>query len=941
MNNNSKVTIHLVSNTHCDKEYLFSGPKTRSIVVRIIDELLKIFKENPEYQYFHLDGQTSPLATYLSIKPEKEEELKQLVKSGKLLIGPWHTLPDMFQISGESIIRNLLYGHQIANDFGKAMKVGYNIFGWGQISQLPQIYKGFDIDGIIFYRGINEVVSPKLEFNWHSPDDSEVLGIRYGEGYRLNFFHFIYLPVVFGRCHWGCQPYNWERSNGILFHLCDEYSKDPNSFLIETKRGFDTTKIPESIGRLLQTFANKSTTSHYLASMGWDIGMPYPELPNLIKKINEHFKDEIVIIQSTLPDYIEKLKSEINYEKLELIKGEMRHENCLKSGGETYPPLLASVLSARIPINLKNTEIEISLEKWAEPISVFAWMCGREYSVTAFDEAWLTLFTNHSHDCIGGTHTDVVYNSIMERYSHVFEIAETESYYAIQHISKLIDTSYINDKESVLIVFNPMSYERTEIVHAHIDTPVEENYTSFTIEDENGESILPQINYDFKTIVHLHQVYDYPLLFDSKRFDFYFEAKDIPPFGYKTFRIKTGKAIRRNKGTQVVGINTMQNEYLRVKINNNGTLNITNLKTGQNYPSLCFFEDRGEIGGPCCSQAAVLDRVINSLGEKAEISLLRDGANITKFQVDISIELPTKVVVSQKIYPFPQHMHPVTPFRRSETTVLCKITNCITLLKGHKRVDVVTAVDNKAEDHRLRIMFPINLDTNHIDAESQFDVVARKIRKVDSSQWHEDAYHTQPHRYFLDVNNGEEGLAIITKGTHEYEFLDYENKTIAVTLLRCLRTGPVSRTDPEEFLSQCKGKHTFSFAIYPHEGNWEKGNVYEETYRKHIPLRVVQMQKKKGILPSQMSFFKTSPVILVLSTIKLSERGNSIIIRFHNPTDNTIEGSLESFIRIEFAREVNLEEIPIADLSVINDEKVKFTVSANKIFTLEIFPNRS
>lgn len=37
---------------------------------------------------FYLDGQCSPLHTYLSARPEKREELKKRIKEGKLLIGP-------------------------------------------------------------------------------------------------------------------------------------------------------------------------------------------------------------------------------------------------------------------------------------------------------------------------------------------------------------------------------------------------------------------------------------------------------------------------------------------------------------------------------------------------------------------------------------------------------------------------------------------------------------------------------------------------------------------------------------------------------------------------------------------------------------------------------------------------------------------------------------
>lgn len=41
---------------------------------------------------------------------------------------------------------------------------------------------------------------------------------------------------------------------------------------------------------------------------------------------------------------------------------------------------------------------------------------------------------------------------------------------------------------------------------------------------------------------------------------------------------------------------TMENEYLRVKINEDSTLNITDKNSGKEYKGLHYFEDVGEFG---------------------------------------------------------------------------------------------------------------------------------------------------------------------------------------------------------------------------------------------------------------------------------------------------------------------------------------------------------
>ncbi|GAG55532.1 unnamed protein product, partial [marine sediment metagenome] len=59
------------------------------------------------------------------------------MKEKRLSIGPMYILPDEFLVSGESIIRNLMIGHQIARKFGRVMKAGYIPDPFGHIAQLP------------------------------------------------------------------------------------------------------------------------------------------------------------------------------------------------------------------------------------------------------------------------------------------------------------------------------------------------------------------------------------------------------------------------------------------------------------------------------------------------------------------------------------------------------------------------------------------------------------------------------------------------------------------------------------------------------------------------------------------------------------------------------------------------------------------------------------
>ena len=108
-------TLTLVSHTHWDREWYQPYQEYRMRLVQLTDRLLDLLKRDQDYRCFTLDGQTIVLEDYLEIRPEREEDLRQLVKTGRLLIGPWYILPDEFLVSPEATIRNLLLGDSVAS----------------------------------------------------------------------------------------------------------------------------------------------------------------------------------------------------------------------------------------------------------------------------------------------------------------------------------------------------------------------------------------------------------------------------------------------------------------------------------------------------------------------------------------------------------------------------------------------------------------------------------------------------------------------------------------------------------------------------------------------------------------------------------------------------------------------------------------------------------
>lgn len=156
----TRYTAHYISGTHWDREWYRPFQEFRLLLVELIDDLLDLIEGNTGFDYFHFDGQTCLLEDYLAIRPENRNRLLRLISDGRILIGPWFTMPDLFSIDEESLIRNFLTGRRISREWGvEPMPVAYTCDMFGHPSQMPQIYKGFDLQHCVLGRGPHRLFS--------------------------------------------------------------------------------------------------------------------------------------------------------------------------------------------------------------------------------------------------------------------------------------------------------------------------------------------------------------------------------------------------------------------------------------------------------------------------------------------------------------------------------------------------------------------------------------------------------------------------------------------------------------------------------------------------------------------------------------------------------------------------------------------------------------
>jgi mannosylglycerate hydrolase len=240
-------------------------------------------------------------------------------------------------------------------------------------------------------------------------------------------------------------------------------------------------------------------------------------------------------------------------------------------------------------------------------------------------------------------------------------------------------------------------------------------------------------------------------------------------------------------------------------------------------------------------------------------------------------------------------------------------------------------------------MFPTGLTkAKHADVGGHFIVDKRPIRPVGPTPdavWPDMA--TQPQNNFVDVSDGKIGVAFLNDSLTEYEVMDNEERTVALSLLRSVRNWICTERQGSEFPSQKGGQslrhHSMRYAIRPHAGNWKEANVPLAAEKFNVPPRPVQTRKHDGTLPkNEGSLFVIDNEALRFATLKKAEDRNTSIVRVYNPTAETQKGNIAFNTPVTRAWYTNLNEKREKEIKPTKTGKVPIAAAPMKIVTVEI-----
>ena len=474
---------HCIHHTHWDLIWYFTVQDAHVQFSYNMKELLKGFREG-KIENFFLDGQTAPIDDYLLMHPDDTDEIKELVSSGRLMIGPFNSQLDCFISNGESVINNLRLGHKTGSKLGATSKIAYLPDSFGHSYDFPKIFNKFGIHDFVITRGVGDEYDLPSEFYMESNDGSKLL-----------------VAVMIAGYGYGCYAFK----EGNLFETSAE---DYNKISVESL-----------INRLL---CYSTLEDEFVFPLGFDQNPAILNIPEQIAYYND-LQEEIKFELTTWQDFLNRVRahgSGLKTHKYELFSTQ-------------YHRVHKSIFSGRADIKALQDRCERLLTYELQPIMSMLDSLGIDYDHGIIDQAWEKLVKAQTHST--ANLTDETNNFIMRETQNAVNIANAAKVY----LMKLVSISMKRSDRDYLVVFNTLPVRRKLVQEVKIlaKAPV------VKIVNEDGIAMkFSVIQCQKKNHGVLRKNVE---LIDESKFyyeiDIILETDEFKGISYKTYKVVTGE----------------------------------------------------------------------------------------------------------------------------------------------------------------------------------------------------------------------------------------------------------------------------------------------------------------------------------------------------------------------------------------------------------------
>ncbi|MGI8770570.1 MAG: glycoside hydrolase family 38 C-terminal domain-containing protein [Acidobacteriaceae bacterium] len=521
-------------------------------------------------------------------------------------------------------------------------------------------------------------------------------------------------------------------------------------------------------------------------------------------------------------------------------------------------------------------------EEWvlnAEKYASLAWLEGRPYPATELTDAWKKVLFNQFHDLAAGSGIAVIYREAQQDYDQVHWAANEVSNKSLHLLQAGVDTRSTTGVP--VLVFNPLGWQRSGVVNVSVQMPAA-SAEGVSVMDAHNH-VLPSEIVSADPATHTYQLR--------------IRTEAVPSMGYQVLHVAPGK--KSFPSDLKASGDTIENSVLRVKVDPT-TGCITSL-----FDKKANFET---LAAGTCG---------NELQAFKDTPKDYDAWNIDPGTLD---QPPTKLDTADSVKLVEQGPMRAT-IRVTRSWQSSKFVQEITLYTGADHVVVSNDIDWHETHVLLKAAFELAATSDVATYEIPYGTIQRPTTRNNS--W-EKAKFEVPAMRWADLGDGHHGFSLINNSKYGY---DAVGNTLRLSLLR----SPVW-PDPQAD----RGPHHFSYALYPHAGDWKQALSVRQGYDFNYKLKAMQVEAHTGTLPPEHSFVGVEGDDVALTALKKTEDGNGLLLRFYEWAGKPGNVTLTVPVGAKSATLTNLMETPEGQPLPVTGDHVTVPVTPYEIQSVRV-----
>ena len=525
--------------------------------------------------------------------------------------------------------------------------------------------------------------------------------------------------------------------------------------------------------------------------------------------------------------------------------------------------------------NMRNSEEEaLNAEKYAS----LAWLDGNTYPTDEFTDAWKKITFNDFHDLAAGSGIGVIYREAQEQFDVVRRETNEISDASFKTLAAQVDTR--GGAGVPVLVWNPLAWQRSGIVTLDVQMP--EPASDVYVVDAQGK-VLPYeiLSSDAKT----------------NSFKVLLKAENVPALGYMLVRVLPGKKSFASD-LKFDGL-TVENADLRLTVDKQSGC-ITSL-----YDKRANFETLASGG---CG---------NELQAFTDKPQRYDAWNIDPGTLDVP---PAKLDTAESVE-LVEHTPLRAVIRIKRKWQSSSFIQDIALYTGADHAVVSTDVDWRERHILLKAAFPLSATSKDATYEIPYGSIERPTTRNNSF---EKARFEVPALRWADEGDGQHGFSLINNSKYGY---DGVGNLLRLSLLR-------SPTSPDPEADQ--GMQHFSYALYPHAGDWKQARTVQHGYEFNYPLTAMQVAAHTGKLPAEYSYVSVSSPSVILTAMKKAEDSNALILRMYESAGRSEQVRVKLPEGADHATVTNLMEKEDGAAIPISNGTATVSIHPYEILTLKV-----